>query len=82
MTEDKARKRAYILILVGVLVPLFLLPFLSGYRAGAGWFSNLMNLRIAFGAAFAVPYRFVLAVAIFIIFLGVRQLDLLRRRDR
>jgi hypothetical protein len=72
------RRKAYILILVGILVPLLLLPFLSGYKAGAGWFSNLMNLKIAFGPAFGIPYRFVLAVAIFFIFIGVRQLDFLR----
>ena len=72
------RRNAYILILVGILVPLFLLPFLSGYKAGAGWFSNLMHVRIAFGPSFAIPYRFVLGVAIFLIFLGIRRLDLMR----
>jgi hypothetical protein len=75
------RKKAYILILVAILVPLLLIPFLSGYRAGAGWFSNLMNLKIAFGHAFAIPYRFPLGIAIFLIFLGVRQLDLLKHQD-
>jgi hypothetical protein len=73
-----ARRKALLLILVGIIVPLLLLPFLSGHKAGAGWFSNLMHLRIAFGASFAIPYRFVLAIAIFLIFLGVRQLDFLR----
>jgi hypothetical protein len=76
-----ARKTPYILILVGILVPLVLLPFLSGYKAGAGWFSNLMNLKIAFGPAFGIPYRFVLAVAIFLIFIGIRQLDFLRPKE-
>ena len=73
-----SRKKAIVLILVGVIVPLLLIPLLSGYKAGAGWFSNLMNLKVAFGSALALPYRFVLAVAIFLIFLGVRRLDLLR----
>ncbi len=72
------RRKAYILILIGILIALFLLPFLSGYKAGAGWFSNLMNLKIAFGHAFGIPYRFVLAVAIFLIFVGVRLLDFSR----
>ena len=75
---NKPRKRACILILGGIIVPLFLLPFLSGYKAGAGWFSNLMHVRIAFGPSFGVPYRFVLGVAIFFIFLGIRRLDLMR----
>jgi len=72
------QKKAYILILVGMLVPLLLIPFLSGYKAGGGWFSNLMNLKIAFGHAFGIPYRFVLGIAIFLIFVGVRQLDLMK----
>lgn len=72
------RKKAIVLILVGAIIPLLLIPFLSGYKAGAGWFSNLMNLRIALGSFLAIPYRFVLAVALFIVFIGVRQLDLLR----
>ncbi len=73
-----ARRNAIALMVIGALIPLLLIPLLSGYKAGAGWFSNLMNLKIAFGSSLAVPYRFVLAVCLFIIFLGVRQLDLLR----
>jgi hypothetical protein len=73
-----ARRGPYILILIGIVVPLCLLPFLSGYKAGAGWFSNLMHVGIAFGPSFAVPYRFVLGIAIFLIFLGIRRLDLMR----
>ncbi len=73
-----AQRKAYILILVGVIVPLALLPFLSGYHTGSGWFSNLMQLKISVTAAFAIPYRFILAVAIFLIFIGVRLLDFRR----
>ena len=75
---NRQRKKAYILILVGIIVPLILLPFLSGYKAGAGWFSNLMNLKIALGPSFAIPYRFVLAVAVFLVFVAIRQLDFMR----
>ena len=76
---DKSRKTAYTFILAGIIVPLALIPFLSGYKADAGWFSNLMNLKVTFGSALAVPYRFVLAFAVFAIFIGVRQLDLSRQ---
>ncbi len=75
---DKPRKKAFTFIIAGVVVPLLLIPFLSGYKAGAGWFTNLMNLKVTFGSVMAVPYRFVLALAVFAIFLGVRQLDILR----
>jgi hypothetical protein len=78
---NRLRRRAYILILIGIIFPLSLLPFLSGYKAGAGWFSNLMNLKIALGLPFAIPYRFVLAFAILLIFVVLRQLELLRHRD-
>jgi hypothetical protein len=73
-----SRRKAIVLLLVGIVVPLLFIPFLSGYKADAGWFSNLMNIKVALGPVVAIPYRFVLAVAIFLIFLGVRQLDLLR----
>jgi hypothetical protein len=76
---DKSRKTAYTFILAGIIVPLALIPFLSGYKADAGWFSNLMNLKVTFGSALAVPYRFVLAFAVLAIFVGVRQLDLSRQ---
>ncbi len=72
---DKSRKAAYAFIIAGIVVPLALIPFLSGYKADAGWFSNLMNLRVTFGAAVAIPYRFVLAFAVLALFIGIRQLD-------
>ena len=73
------RKRASVLILVGIILPLLLIPFLINYKPEAGWWQNLMNLKVAFGTAIAIPYRFILAFCIFLIFMGVRQLDLLRR---
>jgi len=76
---NKSRKTAFTFILAGVIVPLLLIPFLSGYKADAGWFSNVMNIKVAFGSVLAIPYRFVLAFAVFAIFLGVRQLDLSRQ---
>ena len=72
------RKKAIFVVLIGIIVPLLLVPFLSGYKADAGWFSNLMNIKVAFGSVVAIPYRFVLAIAVLLIFLGVRQLDLLK----
>ena len=76
---NTSRKAAYTFILAGIIVPLALIPLLSGYKADAGWFSNLMNLKVVFGSALAIPYRFVLAFAVFAIFLGIRRLDLSRR---
>jgi hypothetical protein len=75
---NKSRKVAFTFILAGVIVPLLLIPFLSGYKADAGWFSNLMNIKVAFGSVLAIPYRFVLAFAVLAIFVGVRLLDFSR----
>ncbi len=72
------RRKAYILIVIGIIIALAPLPFLSGHKPDAGWFSTLMNLSIHFSPAFAVPYRFILAFGIFLIFVGVRLLDLWR----
>jgi|MudIll2142460700_1097286.scaffolds.fasta_scaffold908426_1 hypothetical protein len=76
---DRQRKKALTLMLVGVILPLLLIPFLTNYKPEAGWWWNLMNIKVAFGTAIAVPYRFILAFCIFLIFVGVRQLDLLKR---
>jgi hypothetical protein len=75
---NKSRKVAFTFILAGVIVPLLLIPFLSGYKADAGWFSNLMNIKVAFGSVLAIPYRFVLAFGVLAIFVGVRLLDFSR----
>jgi hypothetical protein len=75
---NKSRKVAFTFILAGVIVPLLLIPFLSGYKADTGWFSNLMNIKVAFGSVLAIPYRFVLAFGVLAIFVGVRLLDFSR----
>jgi hypothetical protein len=33
-----------------------------------------VNLKVAFGTSIIIPYRFILAFCVFLIFLGVRQL--------
>jgi hypothetical protein len=76
---NKSRKTAFTFILAGVIVPLLLIPFLSGYKVDAGWFSNVMNIKVAFGSVLAIPYRFVVAFAVLAIFVGVRLLDLSRQ---
>jgi hypothetical protein len=75
---NKSRKMAFTFILAGVIVPLLLIPFLSGYKPDAGWFSNIMNIKVAFGSVLAIPYRFVVAFAVLAIFVGVRLLDFSR----
>lgn len=73
------RNRAYLLILIGALPSLLAIPFLTNYKPEEGWWWNLMHITVAFGSAVAIPYRFILAFSVFLIFVGIYQLDLSRR---
>lgn len=75
-------KKGLTIIAIGICIPLFLLFFVSGYDAGAGFFKNLMNLKIMiniFNKDIGVPYRFILAIGIVIVFIGIRAIDMKER---
>jgi hypothetical protein len=76
---DRQQKTALTLVLVGIILPLLLIPFLTNYKPEAGWWWNLMNIKVAFGTLIAVPYRFILAFSVLLIYLGAWRLDLLKR---
>ena len=76
---DRQRKKALTLMLMGVILPLLLIPFLTNYKPEAGWWWNLMNIQVAFGTLFTVPYRFFLAFSVLWIFLGLWRRDLSKR---
>jgi hypothetical protein len=97
------------LILIGVCIPLAVLPFVSGYSKGKGVFRNIYGTAIVFGsegqnhapgsqAAPApekktsgfdpsllvpreIPFRFVLALGVVFVFVGIVRLDRARRRE-
>jgi hypothetical protein len=77
---DKKRKTPYVMIMLGVLIPLTLLPFLTNYKPGGGWFNNLMHIEVAFGPV-AFQYRFPLALGLYLIFAGIWMLDVGRRSE-
>jgi hypothetical protein len=70
MALSKRKKRGIIVMCIGVFVGLACLPFLSGYQPGQGFITNLFSLKV-----FVIPYRFILALAVLILFAGIRMLD-------
>ncbi|MCX8111116.1 MAG: hypothetical protein N3D15_07690 [Syntrophorhabdaceae bacterium] len=71
---DQKKKKAIILILIGVLLPIVFLFFTSGYMEGAGFIKNLLNIKIVinlFGKTIGIPYRFILAIGVIIVYAGI-----------
>ncbi len=71
---DEKKKKALILISIGVLLPLVFLFFTSGYIAEAGFIKNLLNLKIMinlFGKTIGIPYRFIVAAGVIIVYAGI-----------
>lgn len=67
-------KKALILISIGVLLPLVFFFFTSGYSAGSGFIKNLLNLKIVvnlFGKTIGIPYRFIVAAGVIIVYAGI-----------
>ena len=96
---DRERKIGIVLISFGVLLPLILLPFVSGYEKEKGFVQNLFNVGIVVkdkkqidaGDTFLsiltrivpgrLPYRFVLAFSVFLIFAGIVKIDISGKRE-
>jgi hypothetical protein len=72
----KNTKAGLIIIAVGVCIPLALLFFISGYKEGAGFIVNLLGVKIIVGISeklkIGIPYRFFLALGVFLVFIGIR----------
>ena len=79
-------KIGIILIAIGICLPLILLVFVSGYKQGAGFISNLFALKIVVSfsekSCLGIPYRFILAVGIVLVFFGIRSFDMVRARSK
>lgn len=43
---DNGKKRGILLIVVGICIPLFALPFVSGFDKGRGFWDNFYNVGI------------------------------------
>ncbi|MCX8023368.1 MAG: hypothetical protein N2745_11420 [Syntrophorhabdaceae bacterium] len=78
----RGRKTGMILIAIGIFLPLFLLFFVTGYKADAGIIKNLYGVKvmILFPPSYpiSIPYRYILAIGVVLIFLGVRSMDINR----
>ncbi len=84
MTRNK--RIGIVLIVVGIVLPLAFLAFTSGYKEGAGFINNLFSLKITIvfseKTTVGIPYRFILAFGMVLIFLGVRSIDMGRTRSK
>lgn len=70
-------KKGIIFISIGILIPAFFLFFVSGYDPGAGFIKNLLNIKIvihAFKKTIGIPYRFILAFGVIIIYVGINAI--------
>jgi hypothetical protein len=75
----KGRRIGIALIVIGICLPLFLAPFISGYKDGAGVFNNLFGIKIVvafLGKPVGIPYRIFLGMGVAFIFMGIWCLDM------
>ena len=79
---DKRKKTGIILIIVGILLPLVLLFFTTGYQQSSGFFNTLFALKVPINLfnkyKFGIPYRLFVALGVVLIFSGIRCFDLAR----
>jgi len=79
MTNRK--KKGIILIVAGVVIPLAVLFYTTGYQDGAGFFKNLIEIRVPVNLfnkyKIGVPYRFFVALGVILVFLGIKCFDLM-----
>ena len=66
----KRKKRGVIIICVGAFIALACLPFLAGFQPDKGFMANLFSVNL-----FGIPYRFILALAILLVFVGIRKME-------
>jgi len=78
----RSSKTGIALIIIGICFPLALLAFISGYKEGAGFITNLLGVKIMVGISekwkIGIPYRFFLAFGVLLIFAGIRCFDKVR----
>jgi len=77
---DRRKQTGIILIVIGVLLPLVLLLFVTGYQQGSGFINTLFTLKIQITVSdkykFGIPYRLFVAFGVAMIFIGIRCFDL------
>jgi len=77
------RKVGIALIVIGICLPLVFSPFVTGYKEGAGLFTNLFGIKIVValgGKPVSIPYRIFLAMGVAFIFMGVWCIDMARKK--
>ncbi len=93
-TVRRDKKTGICLIIAGILIPLALLPFVSGYSVERGFVKNLLSVGIVLSDSKAspstekhvllpanitrvrIPYRFILAFGVVLIFAGYMKIEM------
>jgi hypothetical protein len=65
----KRLKQPFVLIVAGALIALVPLFFVTGFKPEGGFFANLFAIKI-----WLIPYRFILAIGILFIFVGIKRM--------
>ena len=77
---DNRKKTGIILIIIGILLPLVLLFFTTGYQQSSGFFNTLFALKVPINLfnkyKFGIPYRLFVALGVALVFSGIRCFDL------
>jgi hypothetical protein len=79
------KKIGIVLIIIGILVPLALSPFITGYKEGAGLYNNIFGIKIVVtlaGKPVNIPYRIFVAMGVAFMFMGVWCIDMAKARSK
>lgn len=87
---ERAKKRGLIFIIIGVLIPVVLLFRVTGFSPQKGIVHNIYAVTIKIHdntnihrdssgilrfVPHRVPYRFIVALGVFLVFLGIRDIE-------
>jgi hypothetical protein len=92
---SRGRKIGIIFIILGILIPLLSLLRVTGYDRSKGIIKNIYNVSVVIIEEKSTespskmtkfipkrfPYRFILALGVFLVFIGIRRLDLSKKQQ-
>jgi hypothetical protein len=79
------KKIGIVLIIIGICLPLALLPFITGFKEGAGLYNNTFGIKIVVtfaGKPVNIPYRIFVAMGVAFMFMGIWCIDMAKGRSK
>ena len=92
----KGKRIGFIFIALGIGIPIFLLFCVTGYNSQSGIIQNIYQVHIKVYESDStnkeatgiiryiphyVPYRYALALGVFLIFIGIRQIEISKYKN-